>query len=139
VLPCAAPEDHRCVSLATQTPVGNTLNRRSDSIQFKVSCAATSHVVNFLRARRRDSMPQGLFELPFAACPVRACGRGNFFAQKIQLAGHEQTDRCDDGIVGAWQRPWHTRIQGLLRHAFARRDWELAHCEKKWARAKRAH
>jgi hypothetical protein len=33
----------------------------------------------------------GVFQLPAAAFPVRACVCGNFFEQKVKLAGAEQT------------------------------------------------
>jgi len=49
---------------------------------------------DFFFAMARKPKPRRLFQLPFAAFLLRACGCDNFFEQKIQLAGAEQIEGC---------------------------------------------
>ena len=73
---------------------GNTLNRRSDSFQSRVTSAAASHESNFFMRDPREPRLHAVFQLLAATLLLKSCKAGLFFAQKIQLAGKDQTDRC---------------------------------------------
>jgi hypothetical protein len=68
------------------------LNRRIDSFRPGGIRMAPHHVTFFFSAMARKPKLRGIFQLPFAAFLLRACGCGNFFEQKIQLAGAEQIE-----------------------------------------------
>jgi hypothetical protein len=103
-------------------------------ILFSVALAARQHCPCriFLCATPREPRLHGVFELLVATFLLKACERGHFFEQKIQLAGNDQTDRCAE-IARA---PVACSIAHARRATFVRRYVELAGAMKKLARAK---
>jgi hypothetical protein len=81
------------VSLASRGLAGNTLNRRGDSFRCRISYAAPLRGSNFFMRDPRKPRLRGFFQLLAATFLLRACERGHFFEQKIQLAGKDQIDR----------------------------------------------
>lgn len=80
---------------------GNTLNRRSDSFQSRITSAAASHESNFFMRDPREPRLHAVFQLLAATLLLKSCEAGLFFAQKIQLAGKDQTDRCAEIAAAA--------------------------------------
>jgi hypothetical protein len=75
----------------------------------------------------RKPKPRGIFQLPFAAFLLRACACGNFFEQKIQLAGAEQIEDTQTG--GRLHR--RSQRRRVAYPTFAQRYAELAVAMKK--------
>jgi hypothetical protein len=102
-----------------QEVAGNTLNRRTDSFSSRAGCALALRMSFFLNAVSRKPKPHSDFQLPAATFPLRACGRGNFFEQKIQLAGPEQIEWCARNSTGvcwnAERRAPHADIRAQIR------------------------
>ena len=84
---------HASVSSNAARFLGNTLNRRTDSLSCRSDCTAVLRALIFLKVMTQNPKPHGDFQPPAATFPLRACGCGNFFEQKIQLAGWEQIKR----------------------------------------------
>jgi hypothetical protein len=103
-------------------------------ILFNVALAARQHCLCriFLCVTPREPRLHGVFQLLAATFLLRACERGRFFEQKIQLAGNEQTDRCAE--IARARAAW--MIAHARRATFVRRYVELAGAIKKLARAK---
>jgi hypothetical protein len=132
--PLRAPFDQH--KRGTQGPTSSgdkALNQRIDSPPREAARIAMPQLSIFFSATRRILRRSGVFQLPSATFPLRACGRGCFSDQKFRLARNEQTEPTQRSST----RAAFAKARPCARRTFARSCVELGGDDKKdLARAK---
>jgi hypothetical protein len=99
----------------------NALNQRIDSPPRHAAFIVLPQCSIFFSPTARILRRRGVFQLPSASFPLKACGRGRFSDQKFRLARNEQIDRAQRSST----KTAFAKARLYARRTFARSYVEL--------------